>query len=427
MSDYVEAGSSPFGGGARASARLTPAVRADDPPAGLERAAYYAFLAFAAALQLSIFASELLLTVAGVLWLVLVLRERERFDVPRMFWPLAAYAAATFVAALASIDPRVSVPDCKQLLLFFIVPIAFRLAPGRRALTVVDVLITFGAISAVVGVIQFGILQYDDLGRRPQGTLGMYMTYSGQLMLVACLAAARILFRKTDRVWASLVMPALVVALAATLSRNAWVGACAGIGVLFLIRDFRLLGVLPVFAALFIAFAPTRLTDRLWSTFEVRQRTHESATVQASVQSNRDRIAMIKSGLHIIRDHPWTGVGPDMVRVVYPHYRDPGAVNQLNSHLHNVPIQIASERGLPALLLWLAFMFMLLRDCFLRRKTSPVPSLATGALASAVALLAAGMFEYNFGDSEVLMLFLVVVTLPYAGDRDPAAAPASRA
>ena len=32
-------------------------------------------------------------------------------------------------------------------------------------------------------------------------------------------------------------------------------------------------------------------------------------------------------------------------------------------------------------------------------------------------MLAAGMFEYNFGDSEFLMLFLLLVTLPYAADR----------
>ena len=406
---------------------MTTADRADDRPTRLERAAYYTFLAFVAALQLSIFASQVLLTIAGVLWLVLVVRERERVEIPRMFWPLVAYAAATLVAAVFSIDPRVSIPDCKQLLLFFIVPIAYRLLPGRRALTVVDVLITLGAISAVVGVTQFGILKYDELGRRPQGTLGMYMTYSGQLMLVACLAAARILFRKTDRVWALLVMPALVVALAATLSRNAWVGACAGIGVLFLIRDFRLFALVPVAAALFIAFAPTPLTERLWSTFQIRQHANRSATIESSVQSNRDRVAMLKSGLHIIRDHPWTGVGPDMVRIVYPHYRDRDAVNQLNPHLHNVPVQIAAERGLPALLLWLAFMFMLLRDFFLKRKASPRSSVATGALASVIALLAAGMFEYNFGDSEVLMLFLLVVTLPYAGAAGRAAASAPRA
>ena len=77
---------------------------------------------------------------------------------------------------------------------------------------------------------------FDSLGQRPRGLLGMYMTYSGQLMLVACMAAARVLFRKDDRIWATLVMPALIAALAATLSRNAWVGACAGIGLLLLIR-----------------------------------------------------------------------------------------------------------------------------------------------------------------------------------------------
>jgi O-antigen ligase len=375
-----------------------------------------------ATLQLSIAASETLLTCSGILWLALVVRDRDRIEVPRMFWPLALYAAATLVSAFLSIDPRTSVPDCKQLLLFFIVPIAYRLVPGRRALTVIDVLITVGALSAIVGVTQFGILKYDDLGRRPQGFFGMYMTYSGQLMLVACLAAARILFRNTDRVWASLVMPALVVALAATLSRNAWVGACAGIGALFLIRDFRLMGVLPVVAALFIAFAPSTLTDRLWSSFQVRQHANTSATVEASVKSNQDRIAMLKSGMRIIKDHPWTGVGPDMVRVVYPHYRDAGAVNQLNPHLHNVPVQIAAERGILALVVWIIFMAMLLRDFFMARATSAYASVATGALASVIALLAAGMFEYNFGDSEVLMLFLVVVTLPYAADRATALA-----
>lgn len=396
---------------------MTAAVVADDQLTRLEKAAYYTFLGFVASLQLSIAASGVLLTCSGVLWLILTIRDRRRPEVPRMFWPLALYAGATLVSAFVSIDPRVSLPDCKQLLLFFIVPIGYRLLPGKRALTAIDILITIGALSAIVGVTQFGILKYDDLGKRPQGFFGMYMTYSGQLMLVACLAAARILFRKTDRVWASLVMPALVVAIATTLSRNAWVGACAGIGVLFLVRDFRLFGLVPVFAALFIGFAPTTLTDRLWSTFQVRQQGNTSATVEASVQSNRDRVAMLKSGVRIVKDHPWTGVGPDMVRVVYPHYRDADAVNQLNPHLHNVPMQIAAERGLPALVLWAAFMIMLLRDFFVARNSPPFASVATAALASVVALLAAGMFEYNFGDSEVLMLFLVIVTLPYAAAR----------
>jgi hypothetical protein len=43
--------------------------------------------------------------------------------------------------------------------------------------------------------------------------------------------------------------------------------------------------------------------------------------------------------------------------------------------------------------------------------------LAATAMATVVALLTAGLFEYNFGDSEVLMLFLTVVTLPAAAAR----------
>ena len=52
-----------------------------------------------------------------------------------------------------------------------------------------------------------------------------------------------------------------------------------------------------------------------------------------------------------------------------------------------------------------------------RVSTSRQPSLAAGGLAAVAAMLAAGLFEYNFGDSEFLMLFLVLVTLPYAADR----------
>jgi O-antigen ligase len=421
MSNYVEARRGPFGGGARdENARL---IVAGTPGARLERAAYYAILAFVALLPFSIFASELLLTIAGLLWLGVTLRSHEGFEAPWMFWPLAAYAGATLVAALFSVDPGTSFIDCKQLLLFAIIPICYRLLSGQRALTAIDVIITAGAISAVIGLVQFGILQFDHLGQRPRGSLGMYMTYSGQLMLIACTATARLLFRKDDRLWTALVMPALVAALAATLTRNVWIGACAGIGLLFLMRDFRLVAIVPVAAALFFAFGPAQLTDRFYSSFRVTTHRHDSAATEATVLSNRDRVAMLHSGLRIIKDNPLTGVGPDMVVRVYPSYRDPQAVQQLNSHLHNVPLQIAAERGIPALLLWLWFIFTLLRDFVKARHTTRVPSIVNAALACTVAMLAAGMFEYNFGDSEVLMLFLVLVTLPYAAERTPGASP----
>jgi O-antigen ligase len=380
----------------------------DDRPKGLERAAWLALLAFVAALQVSIFAAQVLLALTAALWLALVIRRGERVDVPRMFWPLAVYAGWTIIAALLAVDRGVSLRDTKQLVLFAIIPIAYRLLPGRRSLTAVDVIITVGALEAIYGIVQYAILNFDNLGQRVQGSLSHYMTYSGVLMLVACTAAARIMFRRQDRAWAALVMPALLVALALTMSRNAWVGVCVGIGLLFLLRDFRLVALLPAVAALFLAVAPTQLTARFYSTFSLTDPT------------NRDRVDMLQTGVRIIKADPITGVGPDGVRLVYPIYRMPGAVKQLNPHLHNVPLQIAAERGLPGLAIWLWFIVVLVRDLARKTRSSSLRSLPTAALAGVVAMLAAGMFEYNFGDSEFLMLFLLLVTLPYAADRVPA-------
>lgn len=371
----------------------------------LEAATLAGLLAFVAALQVSIAAAGILLAVTILCWLGCVATHQERVEVPRMFWPLAAYAGVTVLSAIFSADPALSLTDCKQLFLFLIVPIVYRVARGDRALTLTTVIITVGALSAVAGIVQYGILHYDNLGRRPQGALSHYMTYSGTLMLVAGAAAARLIHRQEDRIWAALVMPAVLVALALTFTRSAWVGACAALAVLMVIKDRRLLAVLPVAAALFIALAPARITDRVYSMFDLNDPT------------NRDRVAMLQAGAQMVADHPLTGLGPNMVRESYARYRVPTAVEPLNVHLHNVPMHIAAERGLPALALFGWFIVTVTVDMLRRLRSSPHPSLPAAGLAAVVAMLAAGLFEYNFGDSEFLMLFLVLVTLPYAVER----------
>ena len=114
-----------------------------------------------------------------------------------MFVPLVVYAALTLASSAFAIDPRTSFIDDKQLILFLIVPAVYYLARGPRASMVLTVVITVGALSALIGIIQYGVLQYDSLGRRPEGLLTHYMTYSGLLVLVIGAAAARALFPQT--------------------------------------------------------------------------------------------------------------------------------------------------------------------------------------------------------------------------------------
>ena len=126
---------------------------------------------------------------------------------------------------------------------------------------------------------------------------------------------------------------------------------------------------------------------------------------------------MLEIGADITRDFPLTGVGPNMVPRVYARYRPDYAVNKVNPHLHNVPVQIMAERGIPALLVWLAFVGTLAVG-LLRLFHGGERLLAATGLAAVVAMLTAGLFEYNFGDSEFLMTFLVLITLPFAAARD---------
>jgi len=190
-----------------------------------------------------------------------------------------------------------------------------------------------------------------------------------------------------------------------TLSRRAGVGACAAAALLLALKDFRLLAVLPIVAAIFFATAPPAVMARFVSIFDVRDPT------------NRDRLAMLREGEHMIAAHPLVGVGPNMVQVLYPQFRDPDAVEKVNPHLHNVPVQIAAERGLPALAIWLWFIVTLTVAAAKRFHAGGDRFLAAAALAAIIAMLTAGLFEYNFGDSEFLMMFLIVVTLAFAADR----------
>jgi len=373
-----------------------------------------------------------MLFITIVCWATVVAVHHERVQVPAMFWMLAAYGAATLVSALASHELTHSLVDCKQLVLFLIVPVVYRFARGPRAITLTTVIISVGALTALYGIIQYGLLHYDNLERRAHGTLNHYMTYSGVLMLVTCAAASHLLFGKTpreaaatpaatdaketavpvrewtgDRQWTALVTPTLLIAQALTLTRSAWLGMSIGLVVLLSLTSRKLLVVLPLAFGLFLLVAPQTVSSRFYSIFD------------PSNPSNRDRVAMLHYGTEMVRDHPWTGVGPDMVKEVYKQYRDDQGVEKVNFHLHNVPMQIAAERGIPALMIWVAFIVVVVRDLLQRFRTSRYPSIAAAGLAAVAAMLVAGLFEYNFGDSEFLMLFLVLITLPFAADREP--------
>jgi putative inorganic carbon (HCO3(-)) transporter len=163
-------------------------------------------------------------------------------------------------------------------------------------------------------------------------------------------------------------------------------------------------------AALIVAVArPAAVMDRL------------TLTDASSV----DRYYMWQAGIDMIRDKPVFGQGPGMILRQYPSYRWPEAPNAQAPHLHDNLLQLAAERGLPCALFWLWWMASALADAWVESRRLVQASdrrgaawVAVAALAIWFAVMASGLFEYNFGDSEVLMFFLLVSALPYALRRE---------
>jgi O-antigen ligase len=330
-----------------------------------------------------------------------------------------------------------------------------------------DCVLLGGVALAAGAILQYYFLGFDTLNNRPRSFLGHYMTASGIMMGIVVLAAARLAFgvRQTwepssrdlrsgawlvatlalltvlqaadlfaiegERLfvaglataavvmtlargaWPSgetgaslavLAIPVSVWALILSRTRNAWLGALVGLIVVALLRARRVFFWLLAAIGLVVALRPTPMRDRLTITDA----------------SSRDRYFMWQAAIDMIRDKPVFGQGPRMVEKMYPTYRWPGAAHPETSHLHNNALQISAERGLPCLAWWLWWVAAAMGDAYRETRRDAFGSgwVAAGALGLLVAILVAGLFEYNFGDSEILMLILLVSALPYALRRE---------
>jgi O-antigen ligase len=136
---------------------------------------------------------------------------------------------------------------------------------------------------------------------------------------------------------------------------------------------------------------------------------------------------MASAGLTIIAERPLFGLGPEVVKQRYPLYRPPTAPRFSVPHLHNNFLQLAAERGLPALFAFLgliAVSFTVAWRGFVREggRTGPRADLHAGVMLALFAFCVAGLFEYNWGDTEVQRPLLFVLALPFclrAGEPSP--------
>ena len=137
-----------------------------------------------------------------------------------------------------------------------------------------------------------------------------------------------------------------------------------------------------------------------------RTRASGALLLQDASSSLRWRVA--RAAIERIPLHPLFGHGMDAVKRHWTEWNFPGTIM---IHTHSTPVQIAFDRGLPAVLFWLslmvAFWLMATRAEKAWRASDDTDGYGflLGALGALAGFLASSIVNYNFGNSEVALLF----------------------
>ncbi len=144
----------------------------------------------------------------------------------------------------------------------------------------------------------------------------------------------------------------------------------------------------------------------------------QTGTISFSDDSSARRLAYMRAGLRLIPQHLWLGVGQDAHKL---HWREWGFPGAYVTHTHSTPIQLALDRGVPALgcYIWLlARMFYLAWRGYRQRSRQPfsptsawLTGLPIGTFGALLGFSFSSLANYNVGDSEVLLLLLLLVGL----------------
>jgi putative inorganic carbon (hco3(-)) transporter len=343
--------------------------------------------------------------------------------------PIALYVAWSVITALASGRPMESLVACKTLLNFTaLFVIASALSDATLARRFATWLLLALAAAAAAGLVQVALCpgaeaivhgtpfaeKFLRKCTRARGFYSIYMTLAGVLALALTAALPRLARLRADAWWLAPAWLVTVAGLALTYVRGAWLGFAAGVVAVLIGLGRR--GLVATVALVLVAGALAVGLPGVGARLRTIGSLRDDTT--------RDRLAMLEAGRRLALEHPLTGVGPGQVKNLYPSVATAEAMRHSTSHLHNTPLQILVERGVIGLAIWLWIFVAFLVRGTARLRRLPVEAsgdraLVLGSLAAVVTFLVAGLFEYNFGDTEVLLVVLALMAVPFALVAEP--------
>src|SRR6266496_3531427 len=254
---------------------------------------------------------------------------------------------------------------------------------------------------------------------RAVGFFGHWTTYAESLQLIASLALGLFLacpFKRSRLGWGLLLaVVGLVGALALSVTRASWVALLISAALMLLLSARRRTIVLAAACVIPVGVAGLFFL-------------HETRSVgffDSKDLSTTWRETVWREGFNLLVSKPrhlLVGVGMDSIK---GHWRQWGLFDNgriPTGHMHSDYLQIALERGVPALIVWLILLGTYARMLWRLQRRVPAENwiergLVLGALGGLIGFMLSGFVHYNWGDSEVVMLFYLIMGLSLVVER----------
>jgi O-antigen ligase len=255
--------------------------------------------------------------------------------------------------------------------------------------------------------------------RRAIGFFNHWTTYSESLQLLGSLAFGLFVSLPLKRSKWSLILLVVLLAISGalmlTVVRASWLS--------FLISG-ALIALLGLRWRTLIVIGACALPLVLAGTFILHQK-RNVGFFDSHDDSIRWRETVQREGLHLLVSNPrhlLVGVGMDSIKA---HWRAWGLFDNGRlpmGHMHSDYLQIALERGVPTLLAWLILMALYARMLWrsqrqLTKENWIERGVALGALGGLIGFMISGVVHYNWGDSEVVMIFYLIMGMSLVVNR----------
>lgn len=247
-----------------------------------------------------------------------------------------------------------------------------------------------------------------------------YFTYAEVLQLLTAIAFGIWLHATSKRSWLFVALTVVVIVMGVTIiltfTRAVWIGFAVALLVMSVRSGKRWMLLLLILAGLLVA--PVAL--------KMLQQTRGQPMLSQAEPSTAYRLTIWKEGVHLLVSQPrhWlVGVGMDSLKTRWREWGlfQGGALPV--GHMHSTPLQIALERGVPALLCLIWWFTVYLR--LLWRLTGErlmswdwiSRGVLVGMLGGTIGFLTSSLVHYNFGDSEVIMIVYFLMGVAVVMDR----------